>query len=73
MEANKRDWNSVVKSSKLAQVRSESVLSEYHIRSAASLLTAERITVPLLVEIAFRVENGGESRKSVAVNPWSRG
>ena len=41
MEANKGDWNSVGKSSKLSQVRESSVLDSYHRKRAASSLVAD--------------------------------
>ena len=41
METNKRDWNSVGKSSKLSQVRESSVLDSYHRKRAASSLVAD--------------------------------
>ena len=41
METNKRDWNSVGKSSKLSQVRESSVLDSYHGKRAASSLVAD--------------------------------
>ena len=41
MKAKKRDWNGLVKSSKLSQVRESSVLDSYHRNRAASSLVAD--------------------------------
>ena len=41
MKAKKRDWNGLVKSSKLSQVRESSVLDSYHRKRAASSLVAD--------------------------------
>ena len=41
MKAKKRDWNGLVKSSKLSQVRESSDLDSYHRKRAASSLVAD--------------------------------